>query len=205
MRGGFLNNTKIILFIVAGIIACIFTSFITNKEFLSNITGTTVPKSDTVVVVKKIHDTLRVTIPYEKIKVGTVIKHKNTSSSVNIQDTIQESAQDTIQESAQDTIQESAQDIIKENAPPDTQVCYESNVVEKDSAGINISVCSDSFPKQKPIDLSFHVNYIPAPIKQITITKDLYHFYPIYKDWRTYALMGATFALGAYFSKWNKW
>jgi hypothetical protein len=185
------GEKKAILFMVVGALVCFLVFFSLSKGSFSN-TNVMTSKSDTVVVVKVVHDTLRVTVPYEKIKVVTVVKYMS-SVDVVIKKPI---------DTTGSVVPSKPVDSTNNNVVKDTQTCYEASIIEKDSAKIEISICSDSLPKQKPIDLSIHLNYTPAPIQQITITKtnDIYHFYPIYKDWRAYVFAGATFVLGVYVS-----
>jgi hypothetical protein len=131
-------------------------------------------KSDTVTVV--IHDTLWDTVPHDSIQLIPIIRYRDTSTNTIV--------------------------ITKPDSSgkyvPDTSICYTVNRVEKDSAHIDVAICSDSLPKQKPIDLSFDIKYLPPPKTQTTIfrTDTLTKSKPIYKNWQMYVIAAVTFGLG---------
>jgi hypothetical protein len=152
---------------------------VTNKNGCSPAPEIKPGKSDTVITRIFIHDTLRDTVPHDSIRLVPVIRYRDTSTN---------------------TIVTTRPDSSGKYVPDTTGVCYTVNRVEKDSACIEVAVCSDSLPKQKPIDLSFNIKYLPPPKIQMTIfrTDTLLKFKPIYQNWQLYAIAAATFALGMY-------
>jgi hypothetical protein len=153
-------------------------AFVVNNKGCSPTPEIKTGKSDTVITRIFIHDTLRDTVPHDSIRLVPVIRYRDTSTNSIIT-----------------TKPDSSGKYV-----PDTSTCYEVSRVEKDSACIDIAVCSDSLPKRKPLDLSFNIKYLPPPKIQMTIsrTDTLLKFKPIYQDWQLYAIAAATFALGMY-------
>jgi hypothetical protein len=135
-------------------------------------------KADTVTIRIPVHDTIRDTVPHDSIRLVPVIRYRDTSTNMIVT-----------------TKPDSSGKYV-----PDTSTCYEVSRVEKDSASIEVAVCSDSLPKRKPIDLSFNIKYLPPPKIQTTIfrTDTLLKFKPIYQNWQLYAIAAATFAIGMY-------
>lgn len=74
----------------------------------------------------------------------------------------------------------------------DSTICYSFNEKEKDGAYISVDVCSDSLPRQKPLDLMASIKYQAPPdtsktifrVDTITFTKEK----PIFKDWKFYLM-----------------
>lgn len=71
--------------------------------------------------------------------------------------------------------------------------CYSFDQVEKDGVYIKAELCSDSFPKVKPLDLLGSITYLPHPdttkhiMRVDTVMRNT--SVPIMKDWHNYALV----------------
>ena len=89
--------------------------------------------SETTTVFITVSDTISVPVLYESIQVV----HRDKYDTIKIRDTI----------------------IINERAA----TCYEFSEVMADSAHIGVSICSDSLPGFKPLDLTATIDYLPPP------------------------------------------
>ena len=79
---------------------------------------------------------------------------------------------------------------------PDSATCYS---VSKDTLGAHIraQICSDSFPRTKPLDLMAMIYYQAPPIQERTIhlTTTVIKPGPLFTDWRFWT--GIVLAVGA--------
>lgn len=121
---------------------------------------------------------------------------------VHVKDTgISEVSKDVIKV-VQKVVPKYVHDTIKIADQPvmDTTICYEFEQVQKDSAYTKVQLCSDSLPKNKPLDLRAIFTYVPPPYKEkiITNTVTIQKPTPYYKDWKTYALLVVSAAATGY-------
>jgi hypothetical protein len=128
-------------------------------------------KTDTVVTYIHVKDTVNTMISKDSIKVVWKVVPKH------------------------DTIK-----IVDTKPVMDTTICYEFEQVQKDSAFTKVQLCSDSLPKQKPLDLQAIFTYVPPPYKEkvVTNTVTIIKPTPYFKDWKTYALMTLAAAAAGY-------
>jgi hypothetical protein len=81
----------------------------------------------------------------------------------------------------------------------DSATCYS---VSKDTLGAHIQaqICSDSFPRTKPLDLMAMIYYQAPPIQEKTIhlTTTVIKPGPLFSDWRFYLGCTATLIAGAF-------
>jgi len=130
-------------------------------------------KTDTVVTYVHIKDTASTVISKDSIKVVWKVVPKYVHDTITIADT---------------------------KPVMDTSICYEFEKVQKDSAFTKVQLCSDSLPKQKPLDLQAIFTYVPPPYKEkiVTNTVTIQKPTPYYKDWKTYALLVLSAAATGY-------